>query len=204
MKKNLPLILMLLYIVTLMSACTTVKKTQADRTSTFKNAKENTADCFVQKADGSIEHYTSLQLVTGMFITPHLLANGNIKIYGAAIKAYQNKDHYAIWPGNIERGRRSKVAVETLPGFAVRIAKGNLNVYCKKYFNGTKAVDELFIQSGTEGKIIAYTPELLTELVKNHPEVVDFLNSKKKINPVSKKLQAVAEIYNRPQLMTKN
>jgi hypothetical protein len=187
-----------------MSACSTVNKIQVDQITGNNSSKENAASCFVQKNDGSIDYYTSLKLVTGVFASPYLLADGKTKIYSAGIKAYQNQDHYAVSQLYFETGHKSKVAKETLPGFAVRIAKGNLNVYCKKYYNGTKAVDELFIQSGTEGKIVAYTPEILNELIKDHPEAVNLLNSKKKINPVSKKLLAVAEIYNRGQMMSKN
>lgn len=203
MKKNLFNLLMLLGNITLLSACSTINKMQPDRKADIKNAKEKSYDCFIQKKDGSVEHFSSLKLVTGILITPYLLADGKIKINSADIKAYQNQDHYAISEEILETGHRSRVAVEALPGFAVRIAKGPLNVYCKKYFNGAKAVDELFLQYGDEGKIFPYSEAFITKLVKDHPEALDCLNNKK-INPVSKKLQAVAEIYNREQLMSKN
>jgi hypothetical protein len=204
MKRNIPRLAMFMSIAAFMSACSTVNKIQVDPITGNNSSKENAASCFVQKNDGSIEYYTSLKLVTGVFASPYLLADGKIKINAAGIEAYQNQDHYAISQLCIQNGHKSKVAKETLPGFAVRIARGNLNVYCKKYYNGNKAVDELFIQAGDDGKIVGYTPAVLNELIKDHPEAVNLLNSKKKMNPVSKKLLAVAEIYNRGQMMSKN
>jgi hypothetical protein len=202
MKKNLASIPMLLSIVAIMGGCSTVNKAHLDRDANIRNAKENSSNCFVRNLDGTIQHYTSLELVTGLFTAPHLLADGKIIISSADITAYQNEDHYAISQDNFQSGRHSKVAVEALPGFAVRIAKGSLNVYCKKFFNGAKAVDELFIQSGDEGKILAYSPELLNEMVKDHREILDLLNSKN--NTVTSRLLAIAEIYNQQHLISKN
>lgn len=204
MKRNIPSMAMFLSIAAFMSSCSTINKIQVEPIPVTNHSKENTATCFVQHMDGSIQQYTSLKLVTGIFTSPYLLADGKIKINASGIKAYQNQDHYAVSQLAFETGHKSKVAKESLPGFAVRIAQGNLNVYSKKYYNGTKAVDELFIQSGSEGKIMAYTPAIMNELIKDHPEALNLLNSKKKINPVSKKLLAVAEVYNRGQMMSKN
>ncbi len=203
MKKNLFNLLLLSCNMALLSACSTINKLQPDREAGIKNANENSFDCFIQKMDGSLEHFSSLKLVTGIFITPYLLADGKIKINSAEIKAYQNQDHYAISQKILTSGHQSRVAVEALPGFAVRIAKGPLNVYCKKYFNGAKAVDELFLQYGDNGKIFLYSEAFITRLVKDHPEALECLNNKK-LNQLSKKLQAMAEIINRDHPMTKN
>jgi hypothetical protein len=175
-----------------------------DRVVDSKKAKETTTSCFIQKKDGSIQNFTSLQLVTGVFKTPHLLAEGKIKIDAKDVLAYQNNEHYAVSDANIEGERKAKVAIGALPGFAVRIAKGKLNVYSRKYFNGKNAVDELFIQDGNNGKIVAYTPELMASILKEHPEALQALNNKGRYNNLAIQLQAVANIYNQDQLISKN
>lgn len=204
MKRKLLGLPVLLCTVALLSACSSVNKMPVERESNSKNARERNVACFIQKADGSIQHFTSLKLVTGIFTTPYLLADGKTKINTAEIQAYQNADHYAVSPEKLANARKSKVAVEALPGFAVRIAKGNLNIYCKKYFNGAKAVDELYVQIGDNGKIEAYSAEMMETLVKNNPAAADLLNSKKKSMSLTQKLQAVADVFNADQLISKN
>ncbi|HSN62515.1 MAG TPA: hypothetical protein VLR49_16375, partial [Ferruginibacter sp.] len=162
MKKNLFNLLLLLGNIALLNACSTVNKVQPDKEADITISREKSSDCFIQKRDGSIVHFSSLKLVTGILITPHLLADGKIIIKSADITAYQNEDHYAISQEKLESSHRSKVAVDALPGFAVRIAKGSLNVYCKKYFNGAKAVDEVFLQYGDDGRILPYSEAYIT------------------------------------------
>ena len=175
-----------------------------DRVVNSKKAKETTTACFIQKKDGSIQNFSSLKLVTGIFKTPHLLADDKIKIEAKDVAAYQNNEHFAVSAENIEGERKAKVAISSLPGFAIRIAKGRLNVYSRKYYNGKNAVDELFIQEGNNGKIVAYAPELMATILKEHPEALQALNSKGKFNNFTLQLQAVADIYNQNQLMSKN
>jgi len=91
-----------------------------------------------------------------------------------------------------------------LPGFAVRILKGKLNVYCRKYYNGNNSVAEYFLQSGDDGEIVPYSAGLMNELVKDNPKASDYYNSKIKVSPKSKKLLATADIYNNSQLISKN
>jgi hypothetical protein len=204
MKRKLSGIPVLLSAVILFTACSTSNLAQTDRSSKIKKQKETAAGCYIVKKDGSIQNYSSLKLVTGIFVSPHLLADGKLKISGDDIKAYQNHNHYAISQEYFESGHRSKVAVEALPGFAVRIAKGSLNIYCKKFFNGAKAVDELFVQSGEEGKILPYSEALVQNIVKDHQAVLDILNSDDKNMSLTQKLQAVAEVYNQEHLISKN
>ncbi len=204
MKRKLLRLPVLVCTVALLSACSSVNKMPLERDSNSKNARERNVACFIQKADGSIQHFSSLKLVTGIFTTPYLLADGKTKIIAAEIEAYQNADHYAVSPEKLANGRKSKVAVEALPGFAVRIAKGALNIYCKKYFNGAKAVDELYVQMGDDGKIEAYSAERMAALVKSNPAAADIFNSKKKAMSLTQKLQAVADVYNAGELISKN
>ncbi len=163
---------------------------------------DSKSSCYILKKDGSVVSFKTLKLVTGMFTTPHLLADGKTKITGDSIMAYQDLERYAISQDFIKDCRKSKVAVDALPGFAVRIAKGNLNVYCKKYFNGAKAVEEYFIQAGETGKIVPYNLAMMEELVKDQKEIKEILDSKDKT--LAEKLQVIAEAYNSQQSITKN
>ncbi|RYF91484.1 MAG: hypothetical protein EOO03_01240 [Chitinophagaceae bacterium] len=204
MKRNLLRLPVLLCTVATLGACSSANHLITDRENNLKKGKENNAACFIQKKDGSVQQYNSLRLVTGLFTAPHLLADGNIRIEANEITAYQNADHYAVAPSKLENARKSKVAVESLPGFAVRIAKGNLNVYCKKYYNGAKAVDELYVQEGEDGRILPYSDELFQALLKKNPEAAALFQHKRKPASVLKKMQVVAEVYNKGQLYSKN
>lgn len=163
---------------------------------------DSKTSCYILKKDGSVVTFKSLKLVTGLFTSPHLLAEGKIKISGDSIMAYQDADHYAISQDYINDCRKSKVAVDALPGFAVRIAKGHLNVYSKKYFNGAKAVEEFYIQSGDTGKIVRYNQLVMEELLKDQQGMKELLNARDK--SLSEKLQVIAEAYNQQQSITKN
>ncbi len=163
---------------------------------------DSKSSCYILKKDGSIVPFKTLKLVTGLFTAPHLLADGKTKITGDSIMAYQDLEHYAVSQDYITNCRKSKVAVDALPGFAVRIAKGNLNVYSKKYFNGAKAVEEFYIQAGETGKIVPYNLAMMEELVKDQKEIKEILDSKDKT--LAEKLQVIAEAYNQQQSITKN
>jgi hypothetical protein len=203
MKKNLSRIPMLLSLVMVLGGFSTVNQAQTVKETEIKTQQGKEPICFVQKKDGTIQHYSSLKMVTGIFTSPYLLADGNIKIKAADIKAYQDAEHYAISQKYLENGHQSKVAIDALPGFAVRIISGHISVFCKKYFNGAKAIDELFIQSGEDGKILPYSPELVLEMVKDHQDILKILNSKDN-KTLTERLLAVAEIYNQQHLLTKN
>jgi len=204
MKKPLFLTGLLISSLILLNSCATSSVSRVQRKTDTESSKEPASACFVQLNDGTIKHYSSLKLVTSVFAAPHLLADGKIKIKASQITAYQNTDHYAVSQKTFCCGRKSHVATETLPGFAVRTVKGKLNIYCKKYFNGQVAVDEYFLQSGDEGKIFAYSPELMNELVKDNADAYNFFNSKKFKGSLPEKLHATAHLYNNGQLMTKN
>jgi hypothetical protein len=189
--------------IMLLGSCATNKEYQVQRKHNIENAKEMATACFVELNDGTVKNYTSLRLVTGVLKTPYLLADEKTKIYAKDIKAYQNNQHYAISQEAFAAKSRSYVAVECLPGFAVRIAKGKLNIYVRKYYNSQKAVDEFFLQSGSNGEILAYSPELMNNFIRNSPEALEFFNGKKYKSIRPKKLQATAEIFNSAPSLSK-
>lgn len=204
MKKQLHLFVAMGCTIITMQSCAVSSASQSNKDAAVKEPKENkenNALCFVQMKDGSIRNFKSLKLVTGVFSAPHLLGNGKEKISSANIRAYQNTVHYAISQDMFEDNVRSKSAVETLPGFAVRIAKGKLNIYCKKYFNGTGTAEQLFVQK-EDGDIMAFTPDVMTTLLKDHPEAAEYFHSSKKMTPVSKRLQATVALLNKEPLLS--
>lgn len=175
-----------------LASCNSSKASMADRKQDIELSRETTASCFVQMNDGTIRKFTTLKLKTGVLKAPHLLGDDSVKIGAKDILAYQNHAHYAISQKNFVSGHKTYVATETLPGFAIRIAKGNINVYTKKYYNGTAAVDEYFVQKGTDGSVLAYTAETMNLLVKDDAEALDFFMTKKYSTPKSKKDPIVA------------
>ncbi len=203
MKKPLSTTAMLLCSIILLNSCANNSISHTQRKTDFENSKKS-AVCFVQYKDGTVKNFKSLKLVTGLFTAPHLLADGKLKIRSKQIAAYQNGEHFAISQDSFSNGRQNAVAIETLPGFAIRTVKGNLNVYCKKYYNGQVAVDEYFIQAGDNGRIIAFTKEQLNEIVKNNSKALAFFNSNKNKGTLSEKLLATAELYNNVQSLSKN
>lgn len=186
-----------------MQSCAVSSAAQMDKDAAVKTSKQNNAACFVEMKDGSTRYFKSLRLVTGVFSSPHLLADGKEKITAADIKAYQDANGYAISQNNFKDNVRSKSAVESLPGFAVRIAKGKINIYSKKYFNGTGTAEQLFVQK-ENGDILAFTPDVMNSLLKDHPEASRYFQSSKKITPVSKRLQATVALMDKQSLLSKN
>ena len=205
MKKILTTLVLVSSIAISLNSCVTGKNIVTDR-KTGSDSKEVNATCFVQMNDGTIRNYTTLKLVTGMFKAPHLLADEKTVIHASEIIAYQNADHYSISQKTFSSGRKSYVAVETLPGFAVRVIKGKLNVYVKKFYNGQHAVDEYFLQASNE-KIIPYTAESMAELVKENSNAFNLFNNNLKTNNsnIFEKIQATALLFNNgEQFISKN
>ena len=125
MKTTVPFFKGILCLLILLNSCVTSKNSIDQFKTEIESPKEGAA-CFVQMADGSVKNYATLKLVTGVFQTPHLLADGSIIITATEVKAYQNNDHYAVAQKEFTPLKNSFVAVNALPGFAVRIAKGKL------------------------------------------------------------------------------
>ncbi|MEO8770133.1 MAG: hypothetical protein ABI402_08615 [Ferruginibacter sp.] len=204
MKITLQPTAILLSTLILLGSCNSTKESIALRKADIEKSKEPTTACFIQLNDGTIKNYSSLKLITGLLKTPYLLADGKTKIMGKDIKAYQNKDHYAISQSNFTSGHKSYVATETLPGFAVRIAKGKINVYAKKYYNGVTAVDEYFVQKGEGGQILAYTTENMNMMVKDDEEALTFFVNKSYTTSKSRKELNQVPYNNTSRASTRN
>ena len=167
-------------------------------------AGENNSPNFVEFLDGSIQNFQSLKLITGVLVTPHLLADGNKEIYAKDIKAYQDTKQYAVSQQVLNSKRKSYVAKEALPGFAVRVISGKLNVYKRTIYNGERAIEQFFLQNGTGGTILAYSPEVMKDLLKGNPEVLNYFNSKTQKENLYKKLQTTVYLFNNDMAVTKN
>ena len=204
MKNIVSAIAMLLSTTALLNSCAVSKNSIDLQQTTVTNANEASPNCFVQLNDGIIKQFSTLKLVTGVLTTPHLLGDGKTVINAKEIIAYQNDKHYAVSSKILTSRKSASVSVETLPGFAVRILSGKLNVYCRKYYNGASTSDEYFLQNGSDGYIIAYSKDVLKSLLKDDMNASAFFNSKTKVSPMSKKILSAVEIYNKGQMMTKN
>lgn len=204
MKKSVPAIALLCTTIILFTSCAISKNSVDEYKPASTNKKEVNSSCYVIKTDGSTQYYSSLKLVTGVFVTPHLLADNKVVINAKDVLVYQDKQRYAVSQKLLATSKTSYVATETLPGFAVKVVSGKLNVYTRKFYDGRNIVKEYFLQSGDEGQITAYSAELMRDLVKDNVTASDYFNSKVKISPRSKKLMATADIYNNSQLLSKN
>ena len=204
MKKFVPNITVLCSIVILITSFSISNLAVAQAKAVVLSTEEAPAACFVQLNDGSIQQYSTLKLITGVLITPHLLADNKIIINAKDIKAYRNDKHFAVSDKSLTTNKTSLVAVETLPGFAVRIVTGKMNVYSRKYYNGSNTVEEYFLQNGNDGQIVAYSSDLMRNLLKDNAKALDYFNSKAKVSPKSKKLMVTADIYNSGDLFSKN
>ena len=203
MKKVIPSITVFCSIVILLTSCAVSKNSIDIQKPDQANVSATEANCFVQYNDGSIKEFTTLKLVTGVLTTPYLLADKKVIINAKEIMAYQNEKHYAVAAKILTSTKNSKVAVETLPGFAVKVLSGKLNVYIRKYYNGANTVEEYFLQHGTDGYIVAYSKDVLKSMVKEDAKASEFLNSKAKVSPKSKVLLTAVQMYNDSQLITK-
>ena len=204
MKRAIPNFALLCLSFFLLNSCATTQNSVDQPKTETESTGPVSSSCYVIKTDGSTQLYSSLKLVTGVLVTPHLVADKNTVINAKDVMAYHDGKRYAVSQKLLSTTKTSYVAAETLPGFAVRIAKGKLNVYSRKYYNGNTTVTEYFLQNGDEGQIIAYSPAAMKELVKDNARASEYYNSKVKVSPKSKKLLVTADIYNNPQYISKN
>ena len=203
MRRNIPAKLLPIILLFLLNSCGVNKELASQRKADLQRAKDEVTACFVKKEDGTVIHYKSLKLITGFLKTPYLLADGKTKIYASEIIAYQTEKYYAISEVKFAYdGHPSNLAIETLPGFAVRLAKGKLNIYSRKYPVGKVAADQYFIQIG-KGLIYAYSPELMDVLIRKHPEALQFYNNYKGKLPQTKDLKNTAYIYNNAHMVSR-
>jgi hypothetical protein len=203
MKTNLPNFAAVLCLIVSLNACTSSKNAIAPEKN-GATAQKAEAACFVQMNNGTVKNYATLTLVTGVFKTPHLLADGKVIISANEIAAYQNKEHYAVAQQGFTTDKPSNVAVNALPGFAVRVASGKLNVYAVKYYNGHNTTEKFFLQIGDDGAIVPYKYELMSDLVKDNIEAYNFFNRKKKALAFNKRLLVTAGMYNNSSFISKN
>lgn len=203
MKTNVPYLKAIACLLVLLNSCTVTKNSIEQYNAPIEDPKKEIL-CFVQMKDGTVKNYSTLKLITGVFKTPHLLADGNTIIKAEQIKAYQSKEHYAVSQKEFTDAKQSYVAKDALPGFAVRIAAGKINVYSLKYYNGHNTTEKLFLQPGDNAQIVACTPELMNELVKDNSDAYAFFNDKNQTATVTKKILATVEIYNNPGDVSKN
>jgi len=190
--------------VIMLASCSSTNLAKTSRLAQYHASKEIGVTPFVKMKDGSIVYYKTLELVKGAFVTPHLLADGNTRIFADDVLAYQNQDHYAVSQSTFSSGRKSFLAVETLPGFAVRMTKGKINIYCKKFFNGHVAVDEFFIQSNRDGQIYTYSVDLMKVLIQDNEQALAYFNETQTDKNISKTLKTTAEIYNNAMVVSSN
>lgn len=204
MKKSLPGFALLCISIFSLGSCASIQNSVVQSKTETEETGPAVTSCYVVKTDGSTHPFSTLKLVTGVFTTPHLLADNKTVIEAKDVLAYSDGRRFAVSQKLLNTKRTSYVAVETLPGFAVRIAKGKLNIYSRKYFNGQTAVTEYFLQPGDEGEIVAYTEAAMKELIKDNNVAADYYNSKVKTSPKVKKLLVTANMYNNPQYLSKN
>jgi hypothetical protein len=195
MKQFLHTTAMLVCIPIILYSCSAAKASADQIKTNIQHSKEDATACFVQMTDGSTRNFRTLKLVTGVMTRPHLLADGSIKIFSNEITAYQNNEHYAVSQKTFCCGHTGNTAVETLPGFAIRIMKGKINVYRTKYSTGSGVINEFFVQSGNDGKIVAYSPAIMNDLLKNDPEASSLFNKKGEKDTL-KKLQIAVNALN--------
>ncbi len=205
MKTNIIYLLIISICVTLLvSSCIISKNSLVAPELTTERQTEVASkkwDCYVEMNDGTIKKYSKIKLVTGILSTPYLLADGEIKILATQIKAYKDANFYAVSQREFYNTNKTHVAIDVLPGFAIRELKGEVNVYSLQYYNGSNIYKKFFLQKGHDGKIIPYTTQLLNEYAKNNIEVKNFVTKKK---AKQKELLAVVESYNNSVSISKN
>ena len=202
MKNVLNAIVGLVFLTILNSSCS--KFGCVYKTNPSNALKLSNSSSFVKLKNGRTVYYNKLEIIKGVFTAPHLLANESIKIKPSEIEAYQIEDHFAVSQKYIMNGHKSAVAVDALPGFAKRVVKGKLNVYCKKYFNGRFATDEFFLQSENDSRIYLYSPELFKQMIEDD-EVASNYYKKETIDvDPSEKITTTAKMYNQAFYMTRN
>lgn len=204
MKNIIPAITLLFCAAILLFACAVSKNSIVIQKSNSENTNAEPVGCFVQLNDGSTKQFASLELVTGVLTTPHLLGDSKIIINSKDIKAYQDKNRYAVSAKLLTSNKAGYVAVEALPGFAVKVLSGKVNVYCRKYYNGSNTAEEYFLQYGSDGNIIAYSGDVLINMVKEDTKALEYFNSKSKVSPKSKKILVTIQMFNNGQLITRN
>ena len=74
MKTSIPLVALCCNAIIFLTSCAISNNSTVQHKPDVENTKETSATCYVIRNDGTIEEYSSLKLVTGVLVTPHLLA----------------------------------------------------------------------------------------------------------------------------------
>lgn len=156
--------------VLLFTSCT-VNKTLTNQLSFDIKNKDADQVSYVRFKNGQMLYCQTLELKNGIFTSPHLIGDGWYKIETADVAEYKLNGQLAISEEKLNDKKHSRVAVDALPGFAVQIIKGDLNVYHRKYFNGRNAVNRYYLQIGNEGPIMLYNTKDMKELIATHDEL---------------------------------
>ncbi len=190
MKKLLPLVFMLFCPVLIIGVF-------AQSNSATTGVQIETPKCFVEYNDGSIKEFERLEVVTAIFKTPRLIANGAIIIKPEEIKAYMDsKGRYAISAKLFDDAKETYVATSALNGFAYRVVKGKINVFALKYYNGRVTALKYYLQQGEGKAIVPYNAELLAGMIKDDAGAAQFCSNNETDKNAGKFLTAVVEIYN--------
>ncbi|MBL0056886.1 MAG: hypothetical protein IPP31_12045 [Chitinophagaceae bacterium] len=204
MKRTLPLIPLLMAIVTLLISCSASNQLSNDPLVPALNEKPTLTNCFIHKTDGTVVNYQSLRLVNTVFRQAYLLADGKTRIYPAELLAYQTPEYYAVSQKQFANGHKSFVSMDCLPGFGIRVTTGKINVYTKKFYNGSIAADEYYLQKGTNGPIRAYSKKMMKEVLQDDEQAQAYFFGKGKTVPLGEKILVTASILNRDPSLSKN
>jgi hypothetical protein len=166
MKKTKTSFMIAFSISILLSSCSVNHSLQSDDLMHFKQSEQMDRDNYVKFKDGHVLQCQTLVLKKGFLTTPYLLADGWYKIKAKDVERYQMDGKLAVSGTNIKDDVNSQVAIDALPGFAVRLVSGSMNVYQRSIFNGRSVFTRYYIQRGENGPIVKYSPETLKKMVE--------------------------------------
>ena len=184
------------------STITSFANTKIDTKPSLTKDPISPALCYVKMKDGSVRTYHSLTLEKGLFVSPHLLANGVEKLSAKDIVEYKTHDLLAVSQSLLKGCQKSNVSTETLPGFAKLVLSGPVNVYMRKMSNGTVTVDQYFIQSGN-GSIQAYTPSLMRDMLGNNATALEAFERNSTASNLYFQLKETLTVLNNTSLTAK-
>lgn len=131
-------------------------------TSDMGSVPNESSTCSVTYKSGITKNYNSLSLITGVLITPFLLADGHIKIKGSEITGYSTAKYEALSQDLFYTTVKSKIAKKVLPGFAIKTVSGAFNLYSLEFYNNGTITTKYFLQEGSEADIQLVDAALLT------------------------------------------
>lgn len=162
----------------------------------------NNSASTVQFKSGITKSFSSLRLVTGVFTSPFLLADGHIKIKGSEINNYYDGRYEAVAQETFYTTSISKLAKKVLPGFAIKEVTGTFNLYSLEFYNDGSISKKYFLQEGEKGAIKLVDDVLLE---KHFQEPAANNISKKNSKGINAKaLFSLVEKLNKSSSISKN